>query len=207
MRASPRYPLPALFAHVPVLPPSVRKLGQGTYGTVYLCRQISSGKQCVMKRMLLSTLNGKERQSAFQVATRTDAAHPPTCVAVQVLAALLISFCSHRRRHSSCSSCLTRMWWRTSIRSPQRQSSTSSCRYVHPVSCLFENRKLLLLVPCSNCIAHLQHPYLHAVLRWRRPRAHAASGEEGAADDTRGTGVPAVHSITSYTELLLGGPA
>ena len=46
----------------------MRKLGQGTYGTVYLCRQISSGKQCVMKRMLLSTLNSKERQSAFQEA-------------------------------------------------------------------------------------------------------------------------------------------
>ena len=46
----------------------IRKLGQGSYGSVYLARQRDSGRQCVMKRMVLRQLNEKERQSAFQEA-------------------------------------------------------------------------------------------------------------------------------------------
>ena len=35
----------------------IRKLGQGSYGSVYLARQRDSGRQCVMKRMVLRSLN------------------------------------------------------------------------------------------------------------------------------------------------------
>ena len=47
---------------------TVRKLGAGTYGSVFLCRSKATGRQCVMKRMQLSTLNSKERRSALQEA-------------------------------------------------------------------------------------------------------------------------------------------
>ena len=47
---------------------TIRKLGQGTYGSVFLCRQKSSGRQCVMKRMQLNSLNDKERHAALQEA-------------------------------------------------------------------------------------------------------------------------------------------
>ena len=46
----------------------IRKLGQGTYGSVYLCLQRDTGRQCVMKRMVLRSLSDKERQSAVQEA-------------------------------------------------------------------------------------------------------------------------------------------
>ncbi|KAL1510733.1 hypothetical protein AB1Y20_007022 [Prymnesium parvum] len=77
----------------------LRKLGQGTYGTVYLCRQISSGKQCVMKRMLLSTLNSKERKSAFQEAQLLqELSHPNIVGYMDTLASktklyLFMQFC------------------------------------------------------------------------------------------------------------------
>ena len=47
---------------------TIKKLGQGTYGLVFLCREKSSGKQCVLKRMQLTTLNERERRSALQEA-------------------------------------------------------------------------------------------------------------------------------------------
>jgi len=46
----------------------LKKLGQGTYGTVYLCTVKATGRQCVMKRMLLRSLSEKERASAHQEA-------------------------------------------------------------------------------------------------------------------------------------------
>ena len=46
----------------------LKKLGQGTYGTVYLCTVKATGRQCVMKRMLLRSLSDKERASAHQEA-------------------------------------------------------------------------------------------------------------------------------------------
>ena len=55
----------------------IRKLGQGSYGSVYLAQQRDSGRQCVMKRMVLRSLNEKERQSAFQEArVLRDLSHP-----------------------------------------------------------------------------------------------------------------------------------
>ena len=55
----------------------IRKLGQGSYGSVYLARQRDSGRQCVMKRMVLRSLNSKERESAFQEArVLRDLSHP-----------------------------------------------------------------------------------------------------------------------------------
>ena len=45
----------------------IKKLGAGTYGTVYLCHQRDTGRQCVMKRMVLRSLNERERKSAHQV--------------------------------------------------------------------------------------------------------------------------------------------
>ena len=59
----------------------LRKLGQGSYGSVYLARQKHSGKQCVMKRMVLRQLNDKERQSAFQEAQVLRALSHPNIVA------------------------------------------------------------------------------------------------------------------------------
>ena len=47
----------------------LRKLGQGTYGTVFLCRHRSSGRQCVMKRLQLNSLNERERRAALQEAS------------------------------------------------------------------------------------------------------------------------------------------
>ena len=41
---------------------TIKKLGQGTYGLVFLCRARVSGKQCVM-RMQLGTLSERERRS------------------------------------------------------------------------------------------------------------------------------------------------
>lgn len=67
--------------HVIFGPIAVRKLGQGTYGTVYLSRHVPTGKLCVMKRMLLSTLNAKERQSAFQEAQLLRQLDHPNIVA------------------------------------------------------------------------------------------------------------------------------
>ena len=59
----------------------LRKLGQGSYGSVYLARQKDSGKQCVMKRMVLRQLNEKERQSAFQEAQVLRSLSHPNIVA------------------------------------------------------------------------------------------------------------------------------
>ena len=47
----------------------INKLGQGTFGTVYLCHHLDTGRQCVMKRMLLRSLSNKERASALQEAS------------------------------------------------------------------------------------------------------------------------------------------
>ncbi|KAL3930324.1 MAG: hypothetical protein SGPRY_001586 [Prymnesium sp.] len=85
----------------------IRKLGQGTYGTVYLCRQvahaspiptaqlpdpqrydrsrllfpqISSGKLCVMKRILMSSLNQKELRSAKKEAELLEELSHPNVV-------------------------------------------------------------------------------------------------------------------------------
>ena len=59
----------------------IRKLGAGSYGSVYLARQKDSGKQCVMKRMVLRQLNEKERQSAFQEAQVLRSLSHPNIVA------------------------------------------------------------------------------------------------------------------------------
>ena len=50
-------------------------------GSVFLCRQKSSGRQCVMKRMQLSTLNDKERRSALQEAQLLQSLTHPNVVA------------------------------------------------------------------------------------------------------------------------------
>ena len=60
---------------------TVRKLGQGTYGSVFLCRQKSSGRQCVMKRLQLNALNEKERRSAIQEANLLRQLNHPNVVA------------------------------------------------------------------------------------------------------------------------------
>ena len=60
---------------------TIRKLGQGTYGSVYLCRQKASGKQCVMKRLQLNALNEKERRSALQEANLLKRLDHPNVVA------------------------------------------------------------------------------------------------------------------------------
>ena len=60
---------------------TVRKLGQGTYGSVYLCVVRETGKPCVMKRMLLRSLNEKERQSARQEAEVLQELSHPNIVA------------------------------------------------------------------------------------------------------------------------------
>ena len=59
----------------------IKKLGQGTYGSVYLCSQKASGRQCVMKRMLLRALNDKERASARQEAELLQELSHPNIVA------------------------------------------------------------------------------------------------------------------------------
>jgi len=56
------------------------KLGQGTYGSVYLCEEKSSGRQCVMKRMLLRNLSEKERSSALQEAQLLKSLNHPNIV-------------------------------------------------------------------------------------------------------------------------------
>lgn len=56
-------------------------------GSVFLVRQKSSGKQCVMKRMQLSTLNEKERRAALQEAQLLQQlAHPNVVAYVDMLA-------------------------------------------------------------------------------------------------------------------------
>jgi serine/threonine protein kinase len=83
---------------------TIRKLGQGTCaahhrpcpraavgsralsplpadGSVFLTRQKSSGRQCVMKRMQLSTLNEKERRAALQEAQLLQQLTHPNVVA------------------------------------------------------------------------------------------------------------------------------
>ena len=60
---------------------TIKKLGQGTYGSVFLCRQLSTGRQCVMKRMQLSNLNDKERKSALQEAQLLQQLQHPNVVA------------------------------------------------------------------------------------------------------------------------------
>ena len=59
----------------------LRKLGQGTYGSVYLCEQKDSGRQCVMKRMVLRNLSEKERSSALQEAQLLESLNHPNIVA------------------------------------------------------------------------------------------------------------------------------
>jgi NIMA (never in mitosis gene a)-related kinase len=59
----------------------LRKLGQGTYGSVYLCEQKDTGRQCVMKRMLLRNLSEKERNSALQEAQLLESLNHPNIVA------------------------------------------------------------------------------------------------------------------------------
>lgn len=59
----------------------LRKLGQGTYGSVYLCEQKDTGRQCVMKRMLLRNLSEKERHSALQEAQLLESLNHPNIVA------------------------------------------------------------------------------------------------------------------------------
>ena len=46
----------------------LRKIGAGSFGSVYLCVQKSTAKHCVMKRIELRALNDKERHSAHQEA-------------------------------------------------------------------------------------------------------------------------------------------
>ena len=46
----------------------VKKIGAGSFGSVYLCVQKSTAKHCVMKRIELRALNDKERHSAHQEA-------------------------------------------------------------------------------------------------------------------------------------------
>ena len=60
---------------------TIRKLGQGTYGSVFLCRQKASGKQCVMKRLQLNALNDKERRAALQEANLLKRLDHPNIVA------------------------------------------------------------------------------------------------------------------------------
>ena len=60
---------------------TIKKLGQGTYGLVFLCREKSSGKQCVLKRMQLGTLNERERRSALQEAQLLRELQHPNIVA------------------------------------------------------------------------------------------------------------------------------
>ena len=57
------------------------QLGQGTYGSVFLCRQKSSGRQCVIKRMQLNSLNYKERHAALQEAQLLQQLKHPNVVA------------------------------------------------------------------------------------------------------------------------------
>ena len=60
---------------------TIKKLGQGTYGLVFLCREKLSGKQCVMKRMQLGTLSERERRSALQEAQLLRELQHPNIVA------------------------------------------------------------------------------------------------------------------------------
>ena len=64
----------------------IKKLGQGTYGTVYLCTVKATGRQCVMKRMLLRSLSDKERASAHQeAAVLRELSHPNIVAYVDAL--------------------------------------------------------------------------------------------------------------------------
>ena len=59
----------------------MNKLGQGTYGSVYLAEEKGTGRQCVMKRMLLRNLSEKERRSALQEAELLKSLNHPNIVA------------------------------------------------------------------------------------------------------------------------------
>eukprot|EP00965_Chrysotila_dentata_P195717 6177143-Pleurochrysis_carterae.AAC.1 len=77
----------------------IKKLGAGTYGTVYLCRQTDTGRQCVMKRMVLRSLSDKERDSAHQEAeVLRNLSHPNIVAYVDALSTrsklyLIMQFC------------------------------------------------------------------------------------------------------------------
>ena len=60
---------------------TIKKLGQGTYGSVFLCRQKATGRQCVMKRMQLNTLDDRERTSALQESQLLQQLQHPNIVA------------------------------------------------------------------------------------------------------------------------------
>ena len=61
----------------------LKKIGAGSFGSVYLCMQKSTAKPCVMKRIELRALNDKEQHSAHQEAKLLSQLHHPNIICVR----------------------------------------------------------------------------------------------------------------------------